>query len=72
MVPRAEAVAAGWFGPVPQEHLARVGDVVVACHDQLAIMASGSEPELVSKLIAYHGSFTAAEMEIPLFVRAPG
>jgi hypothetical protein len=72
VVSRAEAVATGWFGPVPEEHLARVGDVVVACHDRLAIMATGHEPELVSKLIAYHGSFTAAEMEIPLLVVAPG
>ena len=71
VVSRAEAVAAGWFGPVPEEHLARVGDVVVACHDRLAIMATGSEPDLVAKLVAYHGSFTAAEMEIPLFVVRP-
>ena len=65
---RDEAVAAGWFGPVPEEHLQRVGDVVVACRDRAAIVATRGEKEIVSKLVAYHGSFTALEMTIPLLV----
>lgn len=68
IVPRAEAVAAGWFGPVPEAHLARVGDVVVACHDRYAIFASHSEPARVGQLIAFHGSATPVEMMIPLLV----
>ena len=32
---RDEVVAAGWFGPVPEEHLARIGDVVVICNDDV-------------------------------------
>ncbi len=65
---REEAVAAGWFGPVPEAHLGRVGDVVVACHDRYVVLATKTEPPLVSSLIAYHGSYTAAEMLIPLIV----
>jgi hypothetical protein len=68
VVTREEAVAAGWFGPVPEQHLQRVGDVVVACHDRYAVLATGSEPPLVAQLVAYHGSYTAAEMLIPLLV----
>jgi hypothetical protein len=68
VVPRAEAVAAGWFGPVPEEHLARVGDVVAACYDRYAVVATKTQPLIESQLIAYHGSFTAAEMEIPLLI----
>jgi hypothetical protein len=68
VAPREEAVAAGWFGPVPEDHLQRVGDVVVACHDRYAVVATRSEPEIISRLIAYHGSYTAAEMRIPLLV----
>jgi hypothetical protein len=68
VVSRDEAVADGWFGPVPEAHLARVGDVVVACHDRYVVLATKTEPERVAKFIAYHGSHTAAEMTIPLLV----
>ena len=68
IVPRAEAVAAGWFGPVPEEHLQRIGDVVVACHDRYAVLATRTEPAIVAQLVAYHGSATPVEMMIPLLV----
>jgi hypothetical protein len=65
---REEAVAAGWFGPVAPGHLARIGDVVVACRDRCAVLSSGTEPDRVARLVAFHGSFTAVEMAIPLLV----
>ncbi|QLQ37044.1 alkaline phosphatase family protein [Micromonospora robiginosa] len=65
---RAEAVATGWFGPVPEAHLARIGDVVVVCRDTYAVTATRSEPPMVSRLVAYHGADTAAEMTVPLLV----
>ncbi|TDB72113.1 alkaline phosphatase family protein [Micromonospora sp. KC723] len=65
---RQEVVAAGCFGPVPPEHLGRVGDVVVTCTGTYALLASRSEPPAVSRLVAYHGADTAAEMTIPLLV----
>lgn len=65
---REEAVAAGWFGPVQPDHLARIGDLVVACRDRYAVLATGTEPEQVGRLVAFHGSFTPAEMRIPLLV----
>ncbi|MDG4832168.1 alkaline phosphatase family protein [Solwaraspora sp. WMMD1047] len=65
---RAEAVAAGWFGPVPEEHLARVGDVVVVCNGSYAVLATATDSQVESRLIAYHGSWTATEMTIPLLV----
>lgn len=65
---REEAVAAGWFGPVPEAHLSRVGEVVVACHDRYVVLASTTEPPLVSSLVAYHGSYTATEMLVPLLI----
>jgi hypothetical protein len=68
VVEREEAVAAGWFGPVPPAHLQRVGDVVVACHDRYVVLASRREWPIVSRLVAYHGSYTADEMLIPLIV----
>jgi hypothetical protein len=68
VAPREELVAAGWFGPVPDAHLARIGDVVVACHDRHVVVASRTEPAFVARMVAFHGSYTAAEMEIPLVV----
>jgi hypothetical protein len=68
---REEAVAAGWFGPVAPAHLGRIGDVVVACTGRHAVLAGGSEPAEVSQLVAYHGSWTAAEMIVPLLVIRP-
>lgn len=65
---REEAVAAGWFGPVAEEHLARIGDVVVACHDRHVVLSRRVDPQRVHDMIAFHGSYTEAEMEIPLLV----
>lgn len=68
VMPREEAVAGGWFGPVPADHLARLGDVLIVCHDRYAVLASRTEPPIVAGLVAYHGSYTAAEIEIPLLI----
>ena len=71
---RDEVIAEGWYGPVPAEHLDRIGDVVVVCLDRTVVLASGAEPPSVGRLVAYHGSVTAAEMTVPLlsFVRPAG
>jgi hypothetical protein len=65
---REEAVAGGWFGPVDERHLPRIGDVVAACRDDYAIMATAREPERVTRMVAFHGSWTATEMLVPLLV----
>ncbi|MET8351334.1 MULTISPECIES: nucleotide pyrophosphatase/phosphodiesterase family protein [unclassified Micromonospora] len=65
---RDEVVASGWFGPVPEEHLGRIGDVVVSCNDTYAVLATRTEPPMASRLVAYHGSDTAAELTVPLLV----
>ena len=69
---REEAVAEGWFGPVSAAHLPRLGDVVVVCHDRYAVFASGYEPDRLSQLVALHGSWTPAEMRVPLLIVGPG
>jgi hypothetical protein len=65
---QAEAVAGGWFGQVTDAHLPRIGDVVVACRDRYAVLATGTEPEQIGQLVAFHGSGTAAELRVPLLV----
>jgi len=38
---REQAVATGMFGPVDPAHLARIGDVVVVCTGDTAVLATG-------------------------------
>lgn len=63
---RDDAVAAGWFGVVRPEHLARIGDVVVICTAPVAVVASGWEPPEAGRLVAFHGAASPAELAIPL------
>jgi len=65
---RDRAVADGWFGPVSEGHLQRIGDVVVACTGDYVVLATQTDPPMVAKLIGFHGSATAAEMTIPLLI----
>lgn len=67
---RDDAVAAGRFGPVSPQHLARIGDVVVTCTDDIAVLAGGHEPPQVASLVGFHGAASPAEMAIPLLVFA--
>ena len=64
---RDVAVARGWFGPVQPAVLPRLGDVVVACHGDTAIMSTTDFP-YEATLVGLHGSLTPDEMLIPLLV----
>jgi hypothetical protein len=69
---REQAVASGMFGPVSPAHLARIGDVVVVCTGDAAVLATGHEPPETARLIGFHGAATAVEMAIPLIVFKSG
>ncbi|MEW1698961.1 nucleotide pyrophosphatase/phosphodiesterase family protein [Streptomyces sp. NPDC093249] len=63
---RDEAIALGWFGAEIDERVyGRIGDVVVAAHDDVAITASVNEPN-ESAMAGMHGSMTLAEQLVPL------
>ncbi len=64
---RDQASARGWFGPVDPGVRLRIGDVVVACHADTAIMCSQSFP-YENTLVGVHGSLTPDEMLIPILV----
>lgn len=64
---RDVAVARGWFGPVQPAVLPRLGDVVVACHGDTAIMSTTDFP-YEATLVGLHGSLTPEEMLIPMLV----
>jgi hypothetical protein len=62
---RADAVEAGWFGPVSPLALDRIGDVVVAMKDAAVVVRGQAEP-LFARLKGFHGSRTTRELAIPL------
>ncbi|MDH2393253.1 alkaline phosphatase family protein [Streptomyces sp. HNM0663] len=63
---RDEAIEAGWFGPRIDERVyGRIGDVVAAACDDVAITASVQEPN-ESAMVGMHGSMTPVEQFVPL------
>ncbi len=72
VVSRDEAIDAGWFGPRVADHVRpRIGDLVVAGRDSLAVVRSVVEP-VVSAFPGHHGSLTADEQLVPLLVVTDG
>jgi Type I phosphodiesterase / nucleotide pyrophosphatase len=69
---REEAIDGGWYGPVPPAHSGRIGDIVVICQGRTVSLADGFEPPSIGRMIAFHGSVTAAEMTVPLGVFVGG
>ena len=69
VLPRAEAVAAGLFGPlVADDVLPRLGDVVCAAVGDRNVVDSRVHPPDVLRLIGMHGGLTADELDVPLLV----
>jgi hypothetical protein len=64
---REEVVGKGWFGPVESQVVPRLGDVVVACHGDTAVVSTADFP-YENTLVGLHGSLTPDEMLIPILV----
>jgi hypothetical protein len=71
VLPRDEAVARGWFGPVAPRVLPRIGDVVTTATDRFAVVDSRTTRPEVLALLGLHGAATDAERLVPLLV-TPG
>ncbi|MCP2257207.1 putative pyrophosphatase or phosphodiesterase, AlkP superfamily [Streptoalloteichus tenebrarius] len=66
VLPRDEAISAGWFGPRVDDRVRpRVGDLVVAALGSFVMVRSQAEPQL-SLLPGQHGSLTREEQLVPL------
>lgn len=64
---REDAVGRGWFGAVSPSVLPRLGDVMVACHGDTAVVSS-RDFAYEDTLVGLHGSLTPAEMRIPILL----
>jgi len=68
VVPREEAVAAGWFGPsVTDQVRPRIGDVVAAASGPVGVVQREVDPTQ-ALLTGHHGSMTPAEQLVPLLL----
>lgn len=63
---RDQAIDQGWFGPqVDSPVYGRIGDVVAAARDDMAVIATRREPG-ESAMVGLHGSMTPVEQLVPL------
>jgi hypothetical protein len=67
VIEREDAIDRGWFGAVDPLVRPRLGDVMVACHDDTAIVST-RDFAYEDTLVGLHGSLTSAEMLIPILV----
>jgi hypothetical protein len=68
VVPRGEAVEAGWLGPVVRPQvLPRIGDVLALGRGAGGVVRGGVEA-MTARLLGHHGSLTADELLVPLAV----
>jgi len=68
VVPKEEAIAAGWFGPaVSNWVLPRIGDVVAAAFASVGVFQREVDP-LQATLVGHHGSMTAVEQRVPFIL----
>lgn len=68
VVSRDEAIGAGWFGPRVSDGVrTRIGDVIAAARDDVALVRRATEP-VESSFIGHHGSLTTAEQRVPLLL----
>jgi hypothetical protein len=65
VLPQAEAIERGWFGPAGPAARRRLGDVIVAVRDDFALLTKTMPFE--ARLTGMHGSLTSQEMLVPLF-----
>jgi hypothetical protein len=63
---RDEAIAAGWFGAVADEVKPRIGDLLVAARKNIAYYDARSASTTSMAMIGQHGSWSPAELQVPL------
>ncbi|WP_258933068.1 hypothetical protein [Nesterenkonia pannonica] len=63
---RQEAVDAGWFGPVTDTALPRIGNVIIAARDDIAFFDTRRSGQGVREMVGQHGSLTELERKVPL------
>lgn len=61
-----QAIEAGWFGPVEEHSETRIGDVIVAANEPIAIFDTARTGADIQSMVGMHGSLTDVERRVPL------
>jgi hypothetical protein len=69
---RAQAISAGLFGAVRPAVEGRIGDVMIAARDSLALYDTRRSRPAAMEVVGQHGSLTKAEREVPLLCFSAG
>jgi len=72
LLPRDDAVRAGWFGPVEPWVLPRIGDVVGSARGSFAVVDSRTARAEALRLVGLHGARSEAEQLVPLLATLGG
>ena len=65
---RDEAIAAGYFGDISEQHAARLGDLMILAAEEVAFYDGRRVAPYAFDMVGQHGSLTAAERFVPLLV----
>ncbi|WP_051477207.1 nucleotide pyrophosphatase/phosphodiesterase family protein [Arthrobacter sp. Br18] len=65
-----QAVLYGLFGPVAPAVLPRIGDLLIAAREPIALFDARRTSEAAREVVGQHGSWTRAEREVPLLTLA--
>lgn len=60
------AIESGWFGPVEPRVRGRIGDVLIAARDEIALFHTDRTGTQPLNMVGQHGSLTEAERRVPL------
>ncbi|MFJ4208185.1 alkaline phosphatase family protein [Paenarthrobacter sp. NPDC089675] len=69
---RSQAMEAGLFGEVKDNVAPRIGDVMIAARDTLALYDTRRVRPTALEVVGQHGSLTKAEREVPLLCFSAG
>ncbi len=70
---RQEAIDAGYFGDVQESVMGRIGDVLIAAREPIALFDGRRASESAMSVVGQHGSLTKVEREVPLLtLQRPG
>lgn len=65
---REEAVELGYFGPMANEHLDRLGDLIIMSAEAIAFYDGRRVAPMAFDMVGQHGSLTAGERFVPLIM----
>lgn len=66
---REQVIDEGWFGPLAPRNIERIGDLVVAMGEGVAVEDSRTAKPILLQLLGLHGSVTLDEIAVPLLHR---